>query len=79
MMRAVKAQIRAIGSHAVANMGEGPTYPTPDLQNIRQIANAPQPTMPRADPAWEPVPVTGDAERSMQDARGAVPGSTEGQ
>jgi len=48
-------------------------------QNAQQIADAPQPAMrsPNAEP--EVVPSAGDAERPMPDARGDVPGSTEGE
>ena len=48
-------------------------------QNAQQIAHAPQPAMrsPNAEP--ELVPSAGDAERPMPDARGDVPGSTEGE
>jgi hypothetical protein len=44
-----------------------------------QIAHAPQPAMrsPNAEPKL--VPSAGDAERPMPDARGNVPGSTEGE
>ena len=48
-------------------------------QNAQQIAHAPQPAMrsPNAEP--ELMPSAGDAERPMPDARGDVPGSTEGE
>ena len=47
--------------------------------NAQQIAHAPQPAMrsPNAEP--EVVPSASDAERPMPDARGDVPGSTEGE
>jgi hypothetical protein len=58
-------------------------------QNAQQIAHAPQPAMrsPNAEPELmrspnaepELMPSAGDAERPMPDARGNVPGSTEGQ
>src|SRR5262245_29779600 len=63
----------------VENPGGGFASMSKDQPHAKQIANAPQPTMPSADPAREPMPISGDAERPMQDARGAVPGSTEGQ
>src|SRR5262245_46647796 len=63
----------------VEDPGGGFASKSKDQPHATQIANAPQPKMPSADAAGEPVPVTGDAERSMQDARRAVPGSTEGQ
>jgi hypothetical protein len=48
-------------------------------QNAQQIAHASQPAMrsPNAEPKL--VPSAGDAERPMPDARGDVPGSTEGE
>jgi hypothetical protein len=47
--------------------------------NAKQIAHAPEPAMrsPNAEP--ELVPSASDAERPMPDARGDVPGSTEGE
>jgi len=63
----------------VESPGGGFASKSKEQPHAKQIANAPQPTMPSADPAWEPVPVTGDAERSMQDAWRTIPGRTEGQ
>jgi hypothetical protein len=42
------------------------------------LGYAPGTTMPSADTTGEPVSGTGDEERSMPDARGNVPGRTEG-
>jgi hypothetical protein len=55
---------------------------SPELEskhNAKQIAHAPEFTLrsPNAEP--EVVPSASDAERSMPDARGNVPGSTEGE
>ena len=44
----------------------------------KAIAHAPQPAMRSADKEREPVPVAGDAERPLPDARRAIPGRTEG-
>jgi hypothetical protein len=46
--------------------------------NAKQIADARQPAMWSADAEREPVPITGDAERPMSNARRNVAGSTEG-
>jgi hypothetical protein len=42
------------------------------------LAHTPGATMPSADPPWQPVPVAGDEERSLPDARRAVAGRPEG-
>ena len=61
----------------INSLKEGGSLESP--QNAQQIAHAPQPPMrsPNAEP--ELVPSAGDAERPMPDARGDVPGSTEGE
>ena len=63
----------------VESPGGGFASKSKEQPHAKQIAHAPQPTMPSADPTREPVPVTGDAERSMQDARRTVARRTEGQ
>jgi hypothetical protein len=71
------------GGQAIVGTVETPALEKsskPDGQhNAKQIAHAPQPAMrsPNAEP--ELVPSAGDAERPMPDARGDVPGSTEGE
>jgi hypothetical protein len=45
-----------------------------DQPHAKQIAYAPQPEMRRADTEREPVPVAGDGERPLPDARRPVPG-----
>jgi hypothetical protein len=47
--------------------------------NAKQIAHAPQPAMRSPNEEPELVPSARDAERPMSDARGSVPGSTEGE
>ena len=47
--------------------------------NAKQIAHAPQPAMRSANTEPELVPSASDAERPMSDARGSVPGSTDGE
>jgi hypothetical protein len=44
----------------------------------RRVRIAPQPTMSSANAEREPVPVTCDAERPLQDARRTVAGRSEG-
>ena len=64
------------------------TVETPALDNslktdvqpdAKQIAHAPQPAMRSANTEPELVPSASDAERPMSDARGSVPGSTDGE
>src|SRR5690242_2385678 len=50
----------------------------PEDQPHAQLTHAPQPAMSSADAEREPVPVTGDAQRSLPDARGTIYGRTEG-
>ena len=56
----------------VGTPGGGERPKAEDQPRAKQIAHAPQPTMRRADAEREPVPIAGDAERSLPDARGKV-------
>ena len=64
------------GGQAVVGMvetrGGGDRPKSEDQPRAKQIAHAPQPPMWSADPEGEPVPITGDAERSLPDARRTV-------
>jgi len=69
------------GGQAIVGTVESPALAntSPERQqNAKQIAHAPQPAMRSPNAEREPVPVAGDAERPMPDARRTVPGSTEG-
>lgn len=46
--------------------------------HAKQITHAPQPAMRGADKEREAVPIGGDVERPLPDARRNVPGRTEG-
>jgi hypothetical protein len=46
--------------------------------HARDVTHAPQPARRRADEDREPVPIAGDAEWPLPDARREVAGSTEG-
>jgi hypothetical protein len=46
--------------------------------HAKQLVHAPEPTLWSQDAAREPVPVSGDAQRSVPDARRPLPRSTEG-
>jgi hypothetical protein len=46
--------------------------------NLGNFVHAPQPAMWSADKEREPVPIAGDAERPVPDARGDVSGASEG-
>jgi hypothetical protein len=61
----------------VENPERGSQRKSPDQCDAKQIAYAPQPTMRSTDTEWQPVPVSGDAERPMPDARRNVAGSAE--
>jgi hypothetical protein len=59
--------------------GGGDHAKSEDQPHAKQIAHAPQPAMRCADPAREPLPVGGDAERPLPAARRPVAGRAEGQ
>jgi hypothetical protein len=48
-------------------------------RHVKQIAHAPQPSMPSPNAEREAVPVSRDAERPVPDARGQITGGSEGQ
>ncbi len=64
------------GGQAVVGMvetrGGGDRPKSEDQPHAKQIAHAPQPPMWGADKEREPVPITGDAKRSVPDARRKV-------
>ena len=70
------------GGQAVVGMvetpGGGDRGKSEDQPHAEQITHAPQQAMWSADKEREPLPVAGDAERSLPDARRTVPGSSEG-
>jgi hypothetical protein len=70
------------GGQAVVGMvetpGGGDQPKSEDQPHAKQIANAFQPTMRGANEERDPVPVAGDAERSLPDARRTVAGRSEG-
>jgi hypothetical protein len=63
----------------VAAQGGGDQSKPGDHLHAKQITYAPQPTMRSADAERQPLPVTSDAKRSVQDARRNVTRSTEGE
>jgi hypothetical protein len=71
------------GGQAVVGMvetpGGGERVKSEDQPHAKQIAHAPQPPMWSADKERETVPVTGDAERPLPDARRVVAGRSKGQ
>jgi hypothetical protein len=62
----------------VETPGGGDRAKLQEQPHAKQIAHAPQPAMRSADPAREPVPVASDAERTLPDAWGHVPGRPKG-
>jgi hypothetical protein len=70
------------GGQAVVGMvgdpGGGDRPKLEDQPHAKQIAHAPQPAMWSADKEREPVPVAGDAERPLPDARRPLSGRAEG-
>jgi hypothetical protein len=66
------------GGQAVVGMVSANSSESEENRHAKQITHAPQPAVRSADEEGEPVPVAGDAERPMSDARRTVPGSTKG-
>ena len=70
------------GGQAVVGMVKGPgggdRAKAEDQPHARQLAHAPVAPLWSGNQEREPVPVAGDGERALQDARRPVAGSTEG-
>jgi hypothetical protein len=70
------------GGQAVVGMvespGAGSHLKSEDHAYAKQITNAPQPAMRSANAEREPVPLAGDAERPLSDARREIIGGSEG-
>jgi hypothetical protein len=70
------------GGQAVVGMIESPRGgdqpKSEDQPRAKQIGHAPQPAVWSADKERQPLPVSGDAERPLPDARRDVPGRPEG-
>ena len=70
------------GGQAVVGMVESPRGgdqpKSEDQAHAKQIAHAPQPAVWSADKERQPLPVSGDAERPLPDARRDVPGRPKG-
>ena len=62
----------------VDSPGGGDQPKLQDQPHAKQIAHAPQPAVWSADKERQPLPVSGDAERPLPDARRDVPGRPEG-
>jgi hypothetical protein len=58
--------------------GVGGGEKSEDQPHAKQIAHAPQPAVRSADKERQPLPVSGDAERPLPNARRDVPGRPEG-
>ena len=70
------------GGQAVVGLVESPRGgdqpKSEDQPRAKQIGQAPQPAVWSADKERQPLPVSGDAERPLPDARRDVPGRPEG-
>ena len=65
----VHAGGQAVVGMVVGDPGGGDRTKLEEQPHAKQIAHAPEPALPCADEGRETVPVAGDAERSMPDAR----------
>src|ERR1700730_2932373 len=61
----------------VEGQGGGDRPISEDQPHAKQIAHAPQPAVWSADKERQPLPVSGDAERPLPNARRDVPGRPE--
>jgi hypothetical protein len=80
-VRVEHVTVQAGGRAIVGNVetsGGGSRPKSEEQPHAKQIAHAPQPTLWSADKEREPVPVAGDAERSLPTARGNVARRPEG-
>ena len=69
---------RSLDTAIVGNVeSRGGGFAPKSKEQPHALGFAPGPTMPSADATREPVPVTGDEQRSMPDARRNVSGCTE--
>jgi hypothetical protein len=62
----------------VVQPGGGDSAKSEVQPHAKQIAHEPQPAMWSADKERDLVPITGDAERPLSDARRPIAGRTEG-
>jgi len=71
------------GGRAVVGMvetpGGGERTKSEEQPHAKQIAHASEPAMPRSDEEREPVPVAGDDERALPNARRCIAGRSEGE
>ena len=63
----------------VETPGGGDRAKPEDQPHAKQIAHAPQSSVRSPDKTREPVPVAGDAERPLPDARRRIAGSSKGE
>ena len=62
----------------VAPPGEGGQAKLEDQPHAKQITHAPQPPLRSVDPTKNAMPIACNAERPLSDARGPIPGRSEG-
>ena len=77
----LRAPVHAGGQAVVGvveSPGGGDRPISEDQPQAKQIAHAPQPAVWSADKERQPLPVSGDAERPLPNARRDVPGRPEG-
>ena len=70
------------GGQAVVGVVEAPgggdRAKSEDQPHAKQIAHAPEPPLPSPDAGWDALPIAGDAERAVPDARRALAGRAQG-
>ena len=70
------------GGQAVVGMvdglGGGDRAKSEEQPHAKQLAHAPEPPLPSPDAGWDALPIAGDAERAVPDARRALAGRAQG-
>jgi hypothetical protein len=79
-----KVTVEHVHVHSGGQAVVGVVSPTRGLgrseeSNAKQIAHAPQPALRSEDPKGDAMPIPGDAERQMPDARRAVARGSKGE
>jgi hypothetical protein len=73
-----QAVVGTVEAQGPGTPGGGERKKSEDQPHAKQIAHAPQPTVRSADTEREPVPISGDAERPLPNARREVTGGAKG-
>ena len=62
----------------VGTQGGGDQAKSEEQPHAKQLAHAPEPPLPSPDAGWDALPIAGDVERTVPDARRALTGRAQG-